>query len=99
MNLLFELSVILAVVVVSAFTTFPSPTSDLLTVTFPERACQFTVVVFSTLSVLRLEKFVFTCHLKDAPVIQSFNVVIVDIVLRYYTGGINGSASISCIIP
>ncbi len=33
-------------------------------------------VEVSTLSVLRLAKFVFTCHLKDAPVIQSFNVVI-----------------------
>jgi len=34
------------------------------------------------LSVLRLAKFVFTCHLNDAPVIQSFNVVIVDMVLN-----------------
>ena len=39
-------------------------------------------VELSTLSVFRLEKFVFTCHLKDAPVIQSFNVVIVDIGLN-----------------
>jgi len=36
----------------------------------------------SALSVLRLAKFVFTCHLNDAPVIQSFNVVIVDMVLN-----------------
>lgn len=36
----------------------------------------------SALSVFRLEKFVFTCDLNDAPVIQSFNVVIVDIGLN-----------------
>lgn len=40
-------------------------------------ASHIVYVEFSTLSVLRLSKFVFTCHLKDAPVIQSFNVVIV----------------------
>lgn len=34
------------------------------------------------LSVLRLAKFVFTCRLNDAPVIQSFNVVFVDMVLN-----------------
>jgi hypothetical protein len=34
----------------------------------------------SALSVLRLEKLVLVVHLNDAPVIQSFNVVIVLIV-------------------
>ena len=36
--------------------------------------------VTSALSVLRLEKLVLVVHLKDAPVIQSFNVVIVLII-------------------
>ena len=36
----------------------------------------------SALSVLRLSKFVFTDHRKDAPVIQSLSTVIVAIVLN-----------------
>jgi len=52
----------------------------------PLHTSEFQLTVFksvdSSLSVFRLAKFVLTCHLKDAPVIQSFNVVIVDIIFN-----------------
>ena len=52
----------------------------------PLHTSEFQLTVFrsvdSSLSVLRLEKFVLICVLNRFPVIQSFNVVIVDIIFN-----------------
>ena len=82
----FGIVVTSAKVSVAVSFTYPEPMSQESEVNHASDACfpasPEVRAEVSALSVFRLEKFVFTCHLNDAPVIQSFNVVIVDIGLN-----------------